>query len=224
MRWEGRSLGQRLLLGFLIYGIGKPIKWTYMVILGWWLNPLMASRSERKFRSEVRAAFSFLFDEFGAQFVPYSEKSLYWDRATFTVRGLLFRVSRMYGDCEAEIAPAQTPTSWESLYSVIDAIDFIRVAETGASAPRAPLILGLTDIAQWVKQRLGEIVEAFSPGHYAATLEAIEKVKEIERQKSKESQAEWNERVKFHREHPEANPYKEKKQSGPIQSLGLKDL
>jgi hypothetical protein len=213
----------RLIRGFLVYGIGKPILWTYKIIFGWWLNPLIAGRGERKFRKEVRAAFSFLFDEYGAQFVPYSEKSLYWSRATFTVRGLLFRVSRARGDCSATVAPVQAPTSWESLYTVIHAIDANKTAETKVNAPRAPLILGLSDIARWVESRFSEIEEAFSPAHYARTVEAIEQVEEIDRQKAEKSMAEWNERAKFYREHPEAS-LSNKKQSGPIQSLGFKDL
>jgi hypothetical protein len=218
------SLRLRLLRGFLVYGIGKPVAWTFKIIFGWWLNPFMAGRAERRFRTEVREAFSFLFDEFGAEFVPYSEKSLSWDRTTLRVRGLLFRASRWRGDREVRVAPVHAPTSWESLYTLIGAIDAIKTAETGVGAPPAPLISGFSDFAQWIKLRFSEIEEALSPTQYARTVEAMERVEEIDRQKAGEWLAQWNERAKFYREHPEANPYKEKKQSGSIQSLHFKDL
>ncbi len=213
----------RLIKGFLVYGIGKPIWWTYRIIFGWWLSPLLRSRAERKFGNQVRAAFALLFDGSGAQFVPNNESSSYSSQATFTVRGLLFRVSRTRGDYWATVAPAHAPTSWESLYTVMDAIDAMKTAETGASVPRPPLILGIPDIARWVESRFSEIEEAFSPTHYARTVEAIEKVEEMDRQKAEKSMAEWNERAKFYREHPEASLWN-KKQEGPIQSLGFKDL
>ena len=177
-----------------------------------------------KKRKEVREAFSFLFDEQGAQFVSAADRSRYEDRATFSAKELLFRVSRARGDYSLEIAPAYAATSWESLYSTIHAMDAIKTEETGEVVPPAPLLLGILDFARLVETRFSEIEQAFAPANYARTVEAMEKVEENDEKEAETRNAEQNERMKFYREHPDANPYNEKKQAGPIQSLGFKDL
>jgi len=66
-------------LVFLSALILFPLAGVYYIGFRWWLEPLLTHQAERKLRREIRRDFSFLFDNFQAQFVP-NERKYRWGK------------------------------------------------------------------------------------------------------------------------------------------------
>jgi hypothetical protein len=77
--------------------------------------------------------------------------------------------------------------------------------------------LSFSTLDRHLKQRFADLQRALSEPNYAATVETIRAIKEIQRE---EYGKQMNQRAQFYRDHPKANPWDKKEE---LQGLGLKD-
>jgi len=210
------SLGQRALT-VLIKVVLLPVVWVYKGLLGWWLDPLSASRFEKKLGCRVRDDLAFLFEKHGARFVPNERKYKYGKVVTLETDKLRFEAAWDRGDYFLRVAPLHAPLDWEEIGPALMAVNANAPITTKADFPPAPSWSDLDGLAKVLEPQFAHLEEALSPAHYGETIHVIEKMEEISRQEFIER---LNRGARFYRDHPEASPWNKREH---IQTLGLKD-
>jgi hypothetical protein len=120
-RWIDTALRlPTLLIGFIVVE-------GYRVLIGWWLDPLIASSDNRRLEKDVRALLPFLFTERRGRVAPPRKGSFSpgFDYAFVTVRvgGLLIRFCRGRGEVDVRVASAEAPNDWHELSLLLSVLD-----------------------------------------------------------------------------------------------------
>ncbi len=176
---------------------------------------------EKELRERVRESLDYLFDEFGAKFVPNDEQPEPRTRgvvlATLEVNHLRLKAVSFRDGFYMEVATASVPKQWEEIGTVLGAIDARKPVTSLEDVPAISTHLPLTEIGALLKRHFEDLQVGLSEINYATTMEAVRKIKELRRDEDDEERRRTS---KFYRDHPEKNPWNKK---GEIQTLGIED-
>jgi hypothetical protein len=204
-------------LFLFLKSIVLPIGWAYRGLVGWWLGPLLASRTEKELRAEVKRDLGFLFEKYSMRFVPNDRKYKHGNVVTLENEKLRFEVSGHHGEYFLRVAPLNLPLDWEDVATVIVAMKVKTPINSVADFGTPPTWSDLGGLAAVLEPEVPHLEKALSHEHYEETIQVIVKMEEISRS---EFIARWNKNVQFYRDHPDANIWNKKE---PIQTLGIKD-
>jgi hypothetical protein len=201
----------------LLKAVVVPVVWLMKILIGSWLSPLLNRRFERQLMEAVRKNLSFLFDKFGARFVPDDSKRKLHNFVILETDKLRFKVSLFRGRYCMELAPLQAPLDWEDLGAMLMITPMHGEVYTGSDLPKIPSWSNLAELGKVLELHLPSTEEALSPSQYPETIRRLERIEEIGRD---EFVQRWKEGVQFYRQHPEAvSANKEPK----LQTLGLRN-
>jgi len=155
---------------------------------------------ENELRNQISSTLPFLFQELGAKFVANDEETqprYHIEVATFELENLRLKAVSARDGFYTEIAPKHSPSEWEEIGTVLEAID----------AKPLGNYLPLSQFAPLLKVRLPDLREALSEANYPATKEIVQKLKQIRRD---EYNQQTNQRAQSYCGHPESNPWNRK--------------
>jgi hypothetical protein len=210
------SLGKRT-LALLFQAVFLPIIWIYKGLLGWWLDAILASRSQEALKVKVRSDLAFLFDNYGATVVPNGQQYGNGSVVTLETDKLRFEASWHHGEYSLRIAPPQAPLDWEDIAVVLTAMNVKTPINSGTDISPTHSWTDLAGLGRVLESQILLIEESLSQGHYEETIRTMEKLEEIGRRRFVER---WKKSAKFYHEHPEADPWNKKEE---IQTLGVKN-
>jgi len=143
---------------------------VYSIGFRWWLEPLLTRQSEHKLRAEIRGNCSFLFDNFGARFVP-NEREYRWGKVvTLATPNLRLQVSKDRGEYGASVSPVAGKVEWAKVCDALKAV----IPEW----PR-PVYdpISLTELSAILEPQFARLEEAYGPEKYPFTKRNLEQGK-----------------------------------------------
>lgn len=110
-----------------VLAIGFVISIIYAGLLGWWLDKLVAKRSDERLANDVRQNLAFLFNENCGQIVPCNDYQIprAFDLALVTVatQDFWIRFARVSGEFNVEVGSTQAPHRWEDLSGALESAE-----------------------------------------------------------------------------------------------------
>jgi hypothetical protein len=151
----------------------------YRLFFGWWLDGIRYQRSEDKLKKRVQQAFTFLFENHAAKFVPV-DPGYEWTKGKMVIleaETVRLRVS-WYPHDHADIAPLHARTDWEPLPTVLAATTAKRkpVRSEDDLAPH-PVFPDMFELGAWLQPHFEQLLKAYSTENYAGTKLGIQMVK-----------------------------------------------
>ncbi|HEX3377848.1 MAG TPA: hypothetical protein VHS29_13355 [Candidatus Acidoferrales bacterium] len=157
----------------ILFVLGYIIKLFYQILLGWWLSPLIASRTESKLKTEIRNDLSFLFEDFEAQFVPNETKSTWGKVVTLVSQNLRLEFAWDRGEYSVRISPLRGIAEWVPVEYALIAIHF----EDPAISPIPQEVFSsISRISEILKPQYSQLEEAYGEDRFPTTKRALEKV------------------------------------------------
>jgi hypothetical protein len=145
----------------VLQAIAVPI---YKVSVGWWAEPYLARKEERKLTRDVKLCVSFLFTDEGGRIVPNVGVPFPppFDYAFLTIAldHLLLRFVRGREEVAVHVAPTFTPTDWHDLSVVLSAMQ-------RDSTPERRLFVDLWEVSRMLKPQLRALIDLFSVDHFS---------------------------------------------------------
>jgi hypothetical protein len=174
-RVRGRSWLYYVIAPLVLAVIG-PFVIAYKLIFGWWLNPMLDRRYEKKFREyekkfreQVRRDLSFLFDDFDGRFVSNGRPDKYAALATVEAAELRVEVSQHHGEYGISVASRDNPENRERLDSVLEVI----YEREGAG--RKPQHISLAELGGLFREKFTQVEMALSKENYPVTAAEIDR-------------------------------------------------
>jgi hypothetical protein len=151
----------------LVMMIIGPFVLAYKLLVGWWLNPILDERYEKKFREQIRTDLAFLFDDFDGHFVVNDLTHKNVALVMMEAANLRIMISQHHGDYGISVARRDSANSAESLYSILTAI-----YEREGSL-RTATYVNLEDLGRLFREKFNEVQTALSDERYSDTVAAI---------------------------------------------------
>jgi hypothetical protein len=143
---------------------------VYFIGFRWWLEPLLTRQAGHELRAEIRRNLSFLFDNFGAQFVPNEQEYRWGKVATLATRNLRLRISKDRGEYGASVSPTAGKGEWATV------CDALKAATPDWQRPSYDPI-SLTELSALLKPPFARLEEAFGPEQYPVAKRSLEQGK-----------------------------------------------
>ena len=156
-------------VGFLVVGV-------YRLFFAWWLDGLLARRSEKRLQDRVRNNLGFLFSEHNGQFMQNDCVYRWKDVISLGAGGVLFRISHHHGEDFVDVTSPRAPRDWEPVGIALMAIDATQPVITSEDLPTSPTLLALSEIAPLLESRFADLEEAYSAERYPVTKRTLETI------------------------------------------------
>ena len=160
-RWQYYVIAPLVLIVF------GPFDLAYKLFFGWWLNPILDERNEKKLQEQVRTDFAFLFQDLAGRFVANERTYKNVVKVTVEAADLRIEVSQHHGDYGVSLANRESPGTAESLVSIL------QVIYKQEGSPRKPSYINLAELGELFRQKFNQIQTAVSGEHYSDTVAAI---------------------------------------------------
>jgi hypothetical protein len=147
----------------------------YVVLLGWWFEPLEQWRGHRYLRRQCLKYFSFLFDEYGGKVVPNRLKDTWGKILTIEARNLLLIFAHDRGEFEISLAPAHCQAKPISITTALGAI------ERDADRRGRLEWRNMEELGALLRSKIAILQNAYSETNYPATKQLIERLSQAAR-------------------------------------------
>lgn len=165
-----------LVLGPVVFVVGRVFGLVYYLLFGWWLDPRSQRKTDARFADEIRTKIPLLFTEYGASIIPTIDPPpRAFDAAfvTLSVRNVILRFLRSRGDLTVEVAPRDLPSELHNL-----ALAAMVIETSQGLGPRKELF-DLNDVARLLRTDFHVLNEAFSPQNYPAIKKRLDNIYEL---------------------------------------------
>ena len=154
-----------------------------MLLLDWWTKRKRRLK-EDKLKGYVRQNLSFLFSEWGAEFVPNEEYSSKCGvvHATLEVGQLRLKFVSLRDGSYTEVAAKHAPKQWEEISTALKAIQAQQQVDDAEKISSQLTYLPISMLAPLLKRHLASLQRSLSEPNHVTTWRAIEALKQIERQ------------------------------------------
>jgi hypothetical protein len=145
--------------------LGRVIRLTYMIVLGWWLDIPLERRQQGQLAREVRDVLAFLFSEYGGEFIPndHVARPFGYVLVTVAIGTLLLRFGRGRGEFGVQVASssseARTWSDWKDL-------QVVRRVLHDSDDPDLARLRDLSDAERLLRTELPSLLEATSEGQW----------------------------------------------------------
>ncbi len=154
------------------------VYYIYLILLGWWAEPLEQWRGHRYLRNQCRKYFSFVFDEYGGKFVPNRLKDTWGKFVTIEARNLLMIVCHDRGEFEINFAPAHSQERSTFITVVLSAL------ERDAERQRRLDWRNMAELGALLRSKIDVLQDAYSATNYPTTKQLIERLSQEARDKT----------------------------------------
>src|SRR5262249_7560569 len=104
--------------------IGFVLSTIYAGLFGWWLDKLVANRTDERLAKEIRKNVPFLFTEKCGQIVPsddyHVQRAFDLSVVTVATQDFWIRFTRVRGEFNVEVASTRIPHRWEDLSGALE--------------------------------------------------------------------------------------------------------
>jgi hypothetical protein len=139
----------------------------YMILLGWWSEPVVQWCGHRYLRRQCLKYCSFLFDEYGGKFVPNRLKDTWGKIVTIEARNLLLIFTHDRGEFEISIAPAHCQAKPTFITTALGAI------ERDADRRGRLEWRNMEELGALLRSKIAILQDAYSETIYPATKQLI---------------------------------------------------
>jgi hypothetical protein len=161
-----------------LLAIGYVIRGIYLILIGWWLPPLLRSTTDRQIQTEIQRDLAFLFQEFGAGFVPGQRMFRWGGVVTVEVQNILLQIALGRGEYTARLAPSSASPEWAPVSFAVNAI---HPRQSPIREVPATTFSSVEELARLLRPNFSDLLRAYQPENYPATKEALQRISETAR-------------------------------------------